>query len=196
MRESHPGARASRPHKSWYSLTHLLDPDRTATAPWLCFGRDHAISTRRSGGLPHRRETERQPKGSHAGETPALPGGAIPMARWGGIRRATSLRADGRRLGNSRLSVSPASAVPCGSNQSVTIRNRRSLCSLCIPSRFNLNALVALRRSSWPFVDNSFFFCFRQAKLSPPDWDPTGFPGFPPRDWPNGSRQRTHLPAG
>ena len=27
-----PGARASRPHKSWYSLTHLLDPDRTAAA--------------------------------------------------------------------------------------------------------------------------------------------------------------------
>ena len=25
----------------------------------------------------------------------------------------------------------------------------------------NLNALVALRRSSWPFVDNSFFFCFK-----------------------------------
>ena len=38
-----PGARASRPHKSWYSLTHLLDPDRTATTPWLCFGRAHAI---------------------------------------------------------------------------------------------------------------------------------------------------------
>ena len=41
--EAHPGARASRPHKSWYSLTHLLDPDRTATTPWLCFGRAHAI---------------------------------------------------------------------------------------------------------------------------------------------------------
>ena len=39
-----PGARASRPHKSWHSLTHLLNPDRTATAPWLCFGRAHAIS--------------------------------------------------------------------------------------------------------------------------------------------------------
>ena len=38
-----PGARASRPHKSWYSLTHLLDPDRTATAPWLCFGRAQAV---------------------------------------------------------------------------------------------------------------------------------------------------------
>ena len=29
------------------------------------------------------------------------------------------------------------------------------------PVAVNLNALVALRRSSWPFVDNSFFFCFR-----------------------------------
>ena len=79
--EAHPGARASRPHKSWHSLTHLLDPDRTATAPWLCFGRAHAISTGRRGGLPHRRETERQPKGQHAGETPALPGGP---SRWCG----------------------------------------------------------------------------------------------------------------
>ena len=41
--EGFPGARASRPHKTWYSLTHLLDPDRTATTPWLCFGRTHAI---------------------------------------------------------------------------------------------------------------------------------------------------------
>ena len=61
--KGHPGARASRPHKSWHSLTHLLDPDPTATAPGLCFGRAHAISTGRRGGLPHRRETERQPKG-------------------------------------------------------------------------------------------------------------------------------------
>ncbi len=30
------------------------------------------------------------------------------------------------------------------------------------PVAVNLNALVALRRSSWPFVDNSFFFCFRR----------------------------------
>ena len=38
-------------------------------------------------------------------------------------------------LGNSRLSASPAPAVPCGSNQSVTIRNRPSRRDLGIPSR-------------------------------------------------------------
>ncbi len=61
--EAHPGARASRPHKSWYSLTHLLAPDRPATAPGLCFGRDHAVPAGSVAGLPHRRGTERQPKG-------------------------------------------------------------------------------------------------------------------------------------
>ena len=32
------------------------------------------------------------------------------------------------------------------------------------PVAVNLNALVALRRSSWPFVDNSFFFCLKQGR--------------------------------
>ena len=41
--EAHPGARASRPHKSWHSFGHLLNQDRPATAPGLCFGRAHAV---------------------------------------------------------------------------------------------------------------------------------------------------------
>ena len=41
--EDHPGARASRPHKSLRSLRRLLHPGRLATAPRLCFGRAHAI---------------------------------------------------------------------------------------------------------------------------------------------------------
>ena len=36
------------------------------------------------GRVPQRRETERQPKGQHAGGTPALPGGVVPMVQWGG----------------------------------------------------------------------------------------------------------------
>ena len=40
-------------------------------------------SRRQGGRLQHRRETERQPKGQHAGGTPALPGGVVPMVRWG-----------------------------------------------------------------------------------------------------------------
>ncbi len=38
-------------------------------------------SRRQGGRLPHRKETERQPKGQHAGGTPALPGGS---SRWCG----------------------------------------------------------------------------------------------------------------
>ena len=45
--EGFPGARASRPHKTWYRLTHLLDPDRTATTPWLSCGLAAAVPARR-----------------------------------------------------------------------------------------------------------------------------------------------------
>ena len=95
---------------------------------------------------------------------------------------------ENRPAPSSRLSASPAPAVPCGSNQSenrpapfgklpfvrepcprraVRIKPECNNQKSTIPSRpwypvaVNLNALVALRRSSWPFVDNSFFFCFR-----------------------------------
>ncbi len=53
-----------------------------------------------------------------------------------GIRRANSLKADGRLLENSRLSASPAPALPGGSYKSETIRNRPFLRDLGIPSRF------------------------------------------------------------
>ena len=39
-------------------------------------------SRRQGGRLQHRRETERQPKGQHAGGTPALPGVAVPAVPW------------------------------------------------------------------------------------------------------------------
>ena len=44
------------------------------------------------------------------------------------------------------------------------------LSTLEYPVAVNLSALVALRRSSWPFVDKSFFFClfsFVSDKSSP-----------------------------
>ena len=37
------GARASRPHKAWHSLGHLLHLDRPATAPRLSFDLDVAV---------------------------------------------------------------------------------------------------------------------------------------------------------
>ena len=102
-------------------------------------------SRRQGGRVPHRRETERQATGVHAGGTPALPGGhpPIPLAPQGDVRR------------------------------------------LAGPSR-----LVALRRSSCVFVDNSFFFCFRQVGdagvdgdgLVAPEPDETGLSSFGPGD--------------
>ena len=41
------GARASRPHKAWHSLGHLLHLDRPATAPWFSFGPADAVSADR-----------------------------------------------------------------------------------------------------------------------------------------------------
>ena len=49
---AHPGARASRPHKSWHSLGHLLHPGRPATAPGLRFGRSPAVPAGRVAGCP------------------------------------------------------------------------------------------------------------------------------------------------
>ena len=120
-----PGARASRPHKSWYSLADLLAPDRTATAPGLCFGRAHAISAGSVAGCRIKGKLSDNSRESMRAGRPrsrvGRPDGAVER-----IRGATSLKADRRPLGNSRLSASPAPAVPCGSNQSVTISNRPS----------------------------------------------------------------------
>ena len=51
--DAHPGARASRPHKSWQSLGNLLHPGRpVSTAPGLCFGPAHAVPAVRVAGCP------------------------------------------------------------------------------------------------------------------------------------------------
>ena len=48
--EAHPGARASRPHKSSRSFSHLLHRNQPAAAPCLGFGRAHAVPADRAGG--------------------------------------------------------------------------------------------------------------------------------------------------
>ena len=58
--------------------------------------------------------------------------GVLSRWRWAG---GDFSEADRRPLGNSRLSASPAPAVPCGSNQSATISNRPSRRDRGIPSR-------------------------------------------------------------
>ena len=46
--EAPPGARASRPHKSSRSFSHLLHRNQPAAAPCLCFGRAHAVPAGRA----------------------------------------------------------------------------------------------------------------------------------------------------
>ena len=46
----HPGARASRPHRTWHSLGYLLHPGRPATASGLRFGRAYAAPVGRVAG--------------------------------------------------------------------------------------------------------------------------------------------------
>ena len=41
---AYPGARASRPHKAWHSLSHLRHLNQPATAPWLSFGLAVSVS--------------------------------------------------------------------------------------------------------------------------------------------------------
>ena len=48
--EAPPGARASRPHKSSRSFSHLLHRNQPAAAPCLCFGRAHAVPAGRAVG--------------------------------------------------------------------------------------------------------------------------------------------------
>ena len=76
------------------------------------------------------------PAGDFSESRPA-PFGKLPFVREPCPRRAVRIK-------------------PECNNQKSTIPSRP-----WYPVAVNLNALVALRRSSWPFVDNSFFFCFR-----------------------------------
>ena len=106
--EAHPGARASRPHKSSRSFSHLLHRNQPATAPCLCFGRAHAVPAHRvaacsialklSGG-----------QSAGCGRDARAPRRCRPGRAVGGVWRATSQKADVHPLGNSRM---PASRAP------------------------------------------------------------------------------------
>ena len=116
--EAHPGARASRPHKSSRSFSHLLHRNQPAAAPCLCFGLADAVPADRvaacsialklSGG---QRDSMRAGRPRSRG---CRPGGAV--RGW----RPTSQKADGHPLGNSRLPASRAPALPGGSFESET----------------------------------------------------------------------------
>ena len=164
MGESPPGARASRPHKSWHSLTHLLDPDRTATAPWLCFGRAHAVPAGRAVGCNIAGKLSGNPRDSMRARRPRSRG---VLSRWcaGGYPAGDFSESRRAPFGKLPFVREPCPAVPCGSNQSVTISNRPSRRDLGIPSRLTSTpswSFVVLRVPSWITL---FFCCFRQGAV-------------------------------
>ena len=106
--EAHPGARASRPHKSSRSFGHLLHRNQPAAAPCLCFGRAHAVPAGRAVGCNIAGKLSGNRRDSMRAGRPRSRVGR-PDGEVGGIRRATSLKAGLSPLGNSRL---PASRAP------------------------------------------------------------------------------------
>ena len=106
--EAHPGARASRPHKSSRSFSHLLHRNQPAAAPCLCFGRAHAVPAGRAVGcsIPLKLSGGQRDR-MRAGRPRSR--GCRPDGAVGGVWRATSQKADVHPLGNSRL---PASRAP------------------------------------------------------------------------------------
>ena len=106
--EAHPGARASRPHKSSRSFGHLLHRNQPAAAPCLRFGRAHAVPAGRAVGCNIAGKLSGNRRDSMRAGRPRSRG-CRPDGEVGGIRRATSLKAGLSPLGDSRL---PASRAP------------------------------------------------------------------------------------
>ena len=117
--EAHPGARASRPHKSSRSFSHLLHRNQPAAAPCLCFGRAHAVPAGRAVGCNIAGKLSGNRRDSMRAGRPRSRG-VSSDGEVGGIRRATSLKAGLAPLGNSRLPASRAPALPGGSFESET----------------------------------------------------------------------------
>ena len=111
--EAHPGARASRPHKSSRSFSHLLHRNQPAAAPCLCFGRAHAVPAGRAVGCNIAGKLSGNRRDSMRAGRPRSRVGR-PDGEVGGIRRATSLKAGLSPLGNSRLPASRAPAPTTG----------------------------------------------------------------------------------
>ncbi len=107
--EAHPGARASRPHKSSRSFSHLLRRNQPAAVPCLCFGRAHAVPAGRAVGCNIAGKLSGNRRDSMRAGRPRSRGCRLD-GEVGGIRRATSLKAGLSPLGNSRLSASRAPA--------------------------------------------------------------------------------------
>ena len=116
------GARASRPHQAWHSLAHLPHLDQPGTAPWLSYGLAAAVPADRVAACSIARKLSDGQRDSMRAGRPRSQ--AMPSRRCGGgVWRATSQKADGHPLGNSRLPASPAPALPADYSR----KNGRSL---------------------------------------------------------------------
>ena len=124
--EAHPGARASRPHKSSRSFSHLLHRNQPAAAPCLCFGRAHAVPAGRAVGCNIAGKLSGNRRDSMRAGRPRSRVGR-PHGEVGGIRRATSLKAGLSPLGNSRLPASRAPAPRDGADPSRRTINGTSM---------------------------------------------------------------------
>ena len=109
------GARASRPHKAWHSLDHLPHLDQPGTAPWLSFGLADAVLAHRVAACSIALKLSGGQRDSMRAGRPRSRG-CRPDGEVGGIRRATSQKADLRPLGNSQLPASPAPAPHDGAD--------------------------------------------------------------------------------
>ena len=83
MGGSPPGSAGVPPAQILPQLRPSPPPESTGSGALPLLRPGPCDSRWQCGRVPHRRETERQPKGQHAGGTPALPGGVVPMVRWG-----------------------------------------------------------------------------------------------------------------
>ena len=81
MGGSPPGSAGVPPAQILPQLQPSPPPESTGSGALPLLRPDPCGSRRQGGRLQHRRETERQPKGQHAGGTPALPG---VSSRWRG----------------------------------------------------------------------------------------------------------------
>ena len=115
--KAHPGARASRPHKSSRSFGHLLHRNQPAAAPCLCFGRAHAIPAGSVAGCRIAGKLSDNPRERMRAGRPRSRGCRLDGAV-GGIRRATSLKAGLSPLGNFRLPARRAPAPHDGADYS------------------------------------------------------------------------------
>ena len=82
------GWERGRPARTKPGTASAISPTwiNAGTAPWLSFGLAECGSRRQGGCLRHCTEAQRQPKGQHAGGTPALPGKAVPALPCGSRR--------------------------------------------------------------------------------------------------------------